>query len=749
MEGESQSSISAISWADKLVFALLALSVVALPLVIFSANSTLATAEKRSLFLILTLGTVIVWLLARFKGQKFDLPRSSILGASFLVWLVTLFSTIFSPARTVSLWGTPLDIITLSSVTVGVALLYLSSSYFKPLSRVALFYTLLFAVSVPIFVAQVFHFGLLGSWSDVGIFFALICILSVILSEYSRQIPFLRLLGITGLVLSLIAITFVNVWLISLLLLISVFVVCILKLTTITGTLKQKFPLLAVVAMVVLAIGLIGGRSGGFLLPIINRVAPAPLSVRPSLATTAGVGWATFSQDPILGAGPNLFAREWVKYKPLEVNQTEFWGMDFTTGSGFIPTIIVETGLLGLATWALFLVALCITGFGVIKRAKSQNLLTTYALASLFGTCLLWVMQIFFVTGYALLALTFTITGVLVACRLYLQEVPERVYTTEGRPRLRSLISSILILLVLLVGWVGYATAAQHLAFKTFTSALLAGGNGDIDGAVVKIERAISLDGLDAYYRTLAELNLSALARSNVANQNDPTTLEQNFIIFYNKAMAAANKAISLDPTNYLNHLSLATVYADVVSLKVDGAYDQAKLSYETAASLNPTSPLIPLSMARLEVAHLTPKEAVPYLNAAIALKPNYAPAFLFASQISVASGDLDTAIKTSDWATQAAPSDFSAFFQLGYLRYQNEEYKLAIEALSRSLALNPSYANAKYFLGLAYYQTGKVALAIGEFEELLAPNPSNEAVTDILTNLRAGRGPFERVSTP
>jgi len=749
MERDAESSVLTNSWADKLAFALLIASVVLVPLVFSPNNVTLAAALKRSLFIILAGGPFVFWIIARLRSQVYTLPRSTILGASSLVWLVTLVSTLFSSARFASAFGSPLDIITLGSLTGGVLFLFLASIYFRPLSRVALFYAVLFTISIPIFFTQIFNIALLGSWSDLGIFFALICLLSIIFLEYSPQVPFLRLLGLVGGVLSLIAVIFVNIGLVSIVLLVSVLLVAIYKFVTSAGTIKQKFPAISIVALVLLAFTLVGGREGGFLLPSLNMVAPAPLSVRPSLLTTVGVTRAAFSADPILGVGPNLFSREWVKHKPLEVNQTQFWGVDFTAGSGFVPTLVMETGLLGLLAWILFLLAIILSGISVIKHSGSRSLLTTYTLASLLGTCLLWAMQVLFVTGFALLALSFIITGIFIACCHYMREVPDISLSTQNRPRLRSIVSIVGILFVLASLWVGYVVANEYMAIRVFAAALSAGNKGDIETATAKTENAISFDRQDVYYRTLAELELSALERSNAANQQNPELLQQNFVILYNKAIAAALEAVSIDPTNYLNHLSLATVYADVVNLKIAGAYEQAKISYEKAATLNPTNPLMPLALARLEVANGTPKGSVPYLNAALSLKQNYAPAFLLASQISAAGGDLETAIKTSDWATQAAPDDFTAFFQLGYLRYQNGEYKLAIEALERSVTLNPNYANAKYFLGLAYYQTGKRALSVEQFKDLLLLNPGNAQVTAIIDNLNSGHGPFDRVLAP
>ena len=49
--------------------------------------------------------------------------------------------------------------------------------------------------------------------------------------------------------------------------------------------------------------------------------------------------------------------------------------------------------------------------------------------------------------------------------------------------------------------------------------------------------------------------------------------------------------------------MSLGRVYEAVVPLKIPGAYESARASYEQALTLNPRSPALFLTLARLEAA--------------------------------------------------------------------------------------------------------------------------------------------------
>lgn len=88
-------------------------------------------------------------------------------------------------------------------------------------------------------------------------------------------------------------------------------------------------------------------------------------------------------------------------------------------------------------------------------------------------------------------------------------------------------------------------------------------------------------------------------------------------------------------------------------------------------------------------------------------------------------------------------PNNPVIFFQLGLLRYNNENYEEAINSLERAVVLNNVYANAKYFLGLAYYYAGRTGDAIDQFEQVAETNPENEGVKLILANLEAGDDPL------
>jgi tetratricopeptide (TPR) repeat protein len=127
-------------------------------------------------------------------------------------------------------------------------------------------------------------------------------------------------------------------------------------------------------------------------------------------------------------------------------------------------------------------------------------------------------------------------------------------------------------------------------------------------------------------------------------------------------------------------------------------------------------------------------------------------PAIRLAGESSLAAieNNLDRAV---DLATQAvnaagsAPADsagrlrsFQAYYQLGLVRSQRNDWAGAAEAFERASELNPTFAYAHYYAGLASSRIQRPDRVAVHFERFLqlAPNaPERSAVTSILRTLR------------
>ena len=245
--------------------------------------------------------------------------------------------------------------------------------------------------------------------------------------------------------------------------------------------------------------------------------------------------------------------------------------------------------------------------------------------------------------------------------------------------------------------------------------------------------------------RLMVDAGVQKLSQLAQATNSTPA-LQAEFTALVQDTLARGTRAVQLAPDDYRGYLALGAVYDLLATLRVEGAYQSARATYDAAAERNPTSPVIPLLTARLEATQGKLAETQKSVERALTLKPNYTDAMLFVVQLAVAQNDLPTAIRAAEAAAQTAPGVASIWFQLGLLYYAGNDMGRAIPALERALVLVPDYANAKYFLGAAYYAQGRKQEGIALFEDLQRTNPDAAEVVAILENMRAGRGAFSGV---
>ncbi|HEY4515054.1 MAG TPA: tetratricopeptide repeat protein [Candidatus Paceibacterota bacterium] len=728
------------------LFAILALATFLLPIALVPWGVFYQGADKTFIFIIFAILACIFWIIARIVDGQIVFPRSMILLGAVFVTLAYLLAAIFSVNSYNSFSGTLFDNGTYWVIFLLMVLIYLSSIAVKTFPRVVTIFSAIFGAGIILFLSGVLHlilgwnFGilgpdktsnLLGSWYSLISFFGLIVVIALAFLEFGPALSFWRKVSFLFLILSLLAVfvgQLMMTWIIILAFTLLIFLFKLVMMRKGGGT----FPLYALVLILLSFVFILLGGSGTKLGTVADNIIVAPVEVRPSWQGTYSVVKASVITRPILGFGPNLFSRAWVRYKPLSVNTSEFWSTDFNHGVGYIAESLVTVGILGFLAWLFFLFA--------IFRLATRRATSPFFYPAIFGSLYVWVLAFVYIPDLVLLAMGAILTGMAMAIATMDGNLNVEIVSTRLHSRNKYL--AILILVILLLGSlsIGYLYIQKYRALGYQKEADRVVGS-DLVAALRALDKATSIDKSELYYRSIAQANLSILANL-VANpgNTDNNILNQEFLRLYNEALKAARLAVEIDPSGYINWVLLGNVYESATPLGVDKAYENAKDAYNRAAIENPTSPFVAFEPARLEAAHNNPKGAVDYLNRSINLKPNYSRAYIFAAQLALSRGDLETAIETSEQGVKVAPGDFSVYFQLGYLLFQKGDYNRSVTILEQSISLNPQYANAKYFLGLGYDKIGRSKDAVKIFSEILSTNPENSEIAHILGNLRAGR---------
>lgn len=780
---------------EKISYFSLLISTFLLPLFFIPSKFVDFDSGKSLLIAFGVMISLIFWCVARIKDGKFESIQSYIFPSALLIVFIFFLSSIFSDNRTTSLIGRSFELGTFASVLIGFILMFLSASIIKTkklafYSYIALFVSFLiisiFQAVRLFFGADFLSFGyftdvasnVIGKWNELGIYFGLIALLSVATLELASLSKTMKIILYFAFIVSIFFLVVVNFSVAWYVIGIFALLFVIYKVSfrraesdeqspAVGISFFKKAPYLALVIVIISAIFIVDGVRGKtanadgsrnkYLIgeSIANYFKISQVEIRPSFPGTFDVFKSAVKENPVLGSGPNRFVNDWLLYKSDGINNTPFWNVNFNYGVGSIPTFIINTGILGLISWIIFLSLFIYIGFKYIfvkiEDKFSRYLIITSFLISLY----LWIMNTIYATGIALFFMAFFFSGLFIATLVNEKLLSVKSFSYIGNSR-RSIISVpgmiIIIICSITGGYIYYQKFFSSVYFsKSLDSANVNGNLGDGEKYAIK---SLSYSKTDSQYRLLSDIYLARV--SALLSQKDITAeaLNKEFQPIFQGAVDNSKAAISYDDTNYQNYISLGHIYESVMSLGGGAdktAYDLAVKNYTEALRLNPKSPEINLMLARLEVINKNNAKAREYLAQSIKLKNDYTDAAFLLAQIEVSEGNIKNAIKLVETASTLLYNNPAVHFQLGILKYSDKEkdYKGAAEAFEKAVALNSSYSNARYFLGLSYYNLGRTADAINQFEIVQSFNPDNKEVALILKNLKEGRAPFVNAAPP
>src|SRR3989344_1309205 len=752
-------------------FAAWILGVVAILIPIFFLPSS-AVSLPVAKFILLSVGvlaSLAAVILSAIQNGAIKLPWNLMPAAIVSIPLVFLIASLFSPPPNFSLWGYGFETGTFGFVFLASVAALLIAGLFKKGQKQS---TVLWGLLVVSLVLGLFHiarfiFGAgtlslgffsdalantIGGWNELSIWFGLISILSVIILELAKPVGGKRIIAYAALVVSVVIMVLINfktAWYLSGIFAL-IFLVYELSRPSVSpdGSTRRKIAWHAF-GVVVLALVCILASSA-ISTGISQKLGLGTVEVRPSWVATWDVLRSSLSENVLVGVGANNFSMAWLTHKPAGINDTLFWNTDFTGGIGLIPTFAVTTCVLGILAWIFFLVLVVRHSIKLLFGESASGEEKAISVSAIFGTLFLWTVAVVYVPSTALFVLAFFFTGLLGASLYKAGHIRSRTLSLFAVPKASFI--SVLILIVVLIGVVSLAFlfVERAIAQVYFGKALLAANQeANLDNTENYLNRAIALSPFDTFYRSLSSVAMTRLSALLQDQNASADAVRAGFQSLFSAAVQNAQLATQTGPLNYQNWFNLAQIYQSVVPrpFQIGDAYDSAKAAFSKAKELNPFSPAIVLSMARLESDNDSLDAAANLAEEATKLKSNYADAHFFLSQIAVQQGNIQRAIEKTQTTILLSPQNAGLYFQLGVLYFNVPDYRQAVQALSQAIAVLPDYANARYFLGLSLARTGDKAGAIEQFETIQKTNPDNEEIKKVLSNLRAGKDPLSGIS--
>jgi tetratricopeptide (TPR) repeat protein len=705
--------------------------------------------------------SLFFWLISRLGEGKFRIPKDRLLLLGASIPLFFLISSLFSSSWYNSFFGAGFEVDTFGSMLVFFILFFLSAIHFQEEKR---FWYFLATIFVGAFVLAVFEIlnlfiglgnllpnffqgvtsgNLVGNWNNFISFFGLVTLLVIFSLEFLKTNKTLLWFQYILLVMSVFFLVVVNVPFIW-------FLVCLFSITIFVYSIsvqhagikiihgrddKKRFPFRSLVIVFISFIFFVGSNSLNI---FVSKYINIPnLEVRPSITTTSEVVFKSFKQNPLFGSGPNTFSSSWSLFQPKEINETIFWSTDFTHGFSFLSTVLVTTGFIGGLLLLVFIILLFIRGIKSIKIALENPLSNYFIMGILMLSLYSWIMVIFYNPNFMMLALTFSLSGVLIGIFVYKEMIHIKEFSFSTHPK--NNFFAILILMVLMIG----TLSLTYVYIEKFASVMFfsKGINRELtmeslsksEGMLLK---AVRLNKNDVYYRSLSQLYLDeirfVLDDKNISEDNLKSNLQQLIIL----AEEAGQNSVKQNRNSYLNYLNLGNIYGLFLSIGVDDSYEKSLESFNKAQELAPNNPSIILAKASLELLNKNNTEAKNLVNQALLMKTNYTDAFFLLAEIEALEGNVSGAIKQAENAAQKNPNDSTVFFRLGMLRYRNSDYTGSISAFEKAVILDPTYFNARYFLGQSYQKAGSKDKALVQYQILSKILPDSQEVKDAINSI-------------
>lgn len=708
--------------------------------------------------------TLILFIATRISKGSILIPKSFILLSLSLVSLASLTSALFTGHMKLSLIGAGYETGTFVSFLFLTIIALLVPVMFRTINHISLLYKTVFLSALVLFAVQFLHtaFGLplppwdmfqnriasvAGSWTDVGIFFGFVILLALSSIELRGEGRKVRTFLWVVLGTSLVAVVFVNSALLQYVL--GFLVLALLTDRLINLSRREETHSRKIIfrdpSFFVFLVIFITAFAHNWIGVVVNFLGLQFGQIVPSWSATFEVVKATLSKNMFLGSGPNTFSYDWQLFRPDVISATPYWSIRFSSGVGRIPSLIAETGLIGLATLAVFLGALLYPVKKVLTY-KEHNLERMILVSSFLSAVYLWTFVVVYSPGFLIYSFAGIFTGVFIAALGLLKETP--FIEIHLGIKLKKYIFGAVVILAALYGIFVFST--KYISAVYYTTALgVATTHNDLSKANEYLQKAIMLDPQDVYFRSGAELGLSSLQQiiNITANKDAASDAEkQQFHDALGYTVQNAKNAVVMNFLEPDNWMEIGKVYEAILPFDTKGFKDSVESSYGKALEVSPKDPSALLALARVELQLENSDQALKYLNEALKIKSDYSAAIIMISDIAVVKGDIKGAISVLDQAVVANPNNPDNVYlimRIGALYYNGGDYEKARAIFEKIVEANPNYVDARYSLGLIYDKEGMTTKAIEQFKSIDLLVPGNTQVKTILSNLQSGLDVF------
>jgi len=735
---------------------------------------------------------LFIYILIRFlTAGRITLPPKYLSLGVLGLFLTVLVSAVFSKAPSVSFLGASPDslfwvgmyvlafVLTVIVLTNRRAVVFAFTAYIGGIVATAVFALLQFSGFgiLPFDFARDINFNPVGSVFELGLVAAAgLAALLAYLANHRPSNPGMQavLWAVAGVLAVLVVqINLFAIWICFSLTFIAIAIAQSHRLSQTQKGATPKLPMLPLFIVMAAILAL-------FVFRAVPAFISVPAEVSPTFGATVDITKSSIEGTRMAyGTGPGTFPYNYSAHRSIEINQTDFWGVQFNQGYSAFLTYVSTWGLLGTIA-LLFLLALFMwklfKGYLICVRQKSADPVLESIVLAMLASVIFLSLALFIRQGNPVLhIMLYTAAGIGLSA-LNGMGITQRMHLVLMRSPKIMFASSLAT-----IALIGVALGTLYFLGINYTANIYAkqgidsfNEEQDIDKALNKMNTATTIDPNDDLILRAASqafiIKLNEVANNSELEQQEASkqagAAAQGAITF-------AERATKINPLNGQNWIQLARVYEAIIGL-TEGAEERALSAYSKSIELDPFNPSLPVSVARVHLAaadvlranlnalaqtegdvsregellamreeHLN--KAIESASRAIELKNNYSTARLVLASAYGRLGNLQKAIAEVREAISSNPNDPDLFFQLGLYQFESSNFGEANISFETAVRLaGGDFANARFYLGLSYDASGDKQKAIEQFEIVLKDNPDNELVQSIIENLKEGKPALE-----
>jgi len=564
-----------------------------------------------------------------------------------------------------------------------------------------------------------------------------------------------RILFLLASVILLILINFSAAWVV-----LAVTMLIMLVIAFWTRIFRQRVNLLTLPIILLLIAGFYWFGLPGKMGPLgsIEELIPFPQELILDSGVARTVAWQSLKDYPVLGSGPGSFMSDFVRFKPAEFNNDQFWNVRFDRGPSHIMEMIGTTGILGILSYILILGVFLLIALVFLSRKRLTDLAKRYPISderhpiSVFPLILAWISLLaaqFVYTQNTVLSFYFWLfmaLGVVVWQGIQNKPFKRISFSFDRLPEVGLVMNVVLLILIFVLAGFFYLGGRFYWADVRFVEPVETN-----EELVTKLEKAVILNSdREGYRRALSQAYLIvAWTEVNKAEEERNVQLLQALAA---GSIQQARLATSLSPNSVFAWENLGAIYRDARGL-VGGTLPFALEAFAKSTELEPNNPFFYRERCRLSLISEEKDwdETIGYCQRAVDLKDDYLDAHVQLALVYEQRGDLEAALERmmdvlsrlrgvsfqrgSDFAGAAT----EIYFQIGRIYFNLERVAEAVPMFEQAVIITPQHANARYALALSYEMANRGEDALIQYQILGQMMPDNE---DIQAKIQQMSGP-------